>query len=116
MDHDALMATLPPDATLCLDLCDAIDGETMCGEPAYRHTILPDGRLMARSIVGAVPGRLSEKALSLVKLMQTARRHLDDLGYNMVNAEMCVHFTGKRNGIPVAIMKVICGPKEQDNG
>lgn len=113
-EHDDLMDGMPPDTALCLDLCDAIGGETMMGPET--HAILPDGRLMAQSIASAVQQDLRPEGLSLVKLMERARRHLDDLGYNTAVGEMCVHFTGMDNDIPVAIMKVIVGPKEQDNG
>ena len=104
---------MTPDTELCLDLCDAIDGETLMG--TENHLILPGGRLMARSSVAASKHGLSADGLSIVKLMERARRHLDDLGYNTATAEMSVHLD-THPCLRGATMTITIDPKEQDNG
>lgn len=108
MDSD-----MEPDTELCLDLCDAIGGEILVG--TENHAILPGGRLMAKTVVAAAHHGLTADGLSIVKLMETARRHLDDLGYNTATAEMSVHLD-THPCLRAATMTITIDPKEQDNG
>ena len=95
--HDDLLDGMPPETALCLDLCDAVGGETLVGCPrGPGRGFKPDGRMFATCIVGAVPNRLSPDDLSLVKLMERARRHLDDLGYPTADGENVRALLGRR--------------------
>lgn len=107
MTHDSI------ETALLLALCEAVDGETLAGDPPEQGAaVMPDGRIMAQSIVSAVKHDLKPDDLSTVKLLEKARRGLDDAGWNTVDAEMSVHLDCHAD-MPAAFVKVTLQPQEE---
>lgn len=104
------LASTPTDRLLCTELCICLDGEET--EP-ISHGTLPDGRIMAQSSVAAEKHGVSAEGLSVVKLMERVRAHLDGEDWRTEGADMAVHLDA-HPCLPAATVMVILQP--QDDG
>lgn len=106
------LASVPLDRDLCGEVCEAIDGEEVA---PISHGTLPDGRLMAQSVIAAKPHGISADGLSLVKLMERVRCHLDDLDWRTDGMHIAVHLD-THPFQPAATVMVILPPQTDGDG
>ena len=111
---DNSLASVPTDRLLCTELCICLDGEETS---PISHGTLRDGRIMAQSRVAAEKHGVTADGLSVVKLMERVRAHLDDEDWQTADAEIAVHLD-THPCLPAVTVMVVLKPQTdgEDNG